>query len=126
MNRLSTWPLERTLQIIGGRWKLYILFHVLAGPRRLSQLQRGIPGISQKVLVQQLREMEEHGLITRKVFAAAPPHVEYSATELGLSLAPLMDNLQNWGIRHAKATGDHARMVYCDGFAAENRAATAA
>ncbi|WP_439602549.1 winged helix-turn-helix transcriptional regulator [Devosia sp.] len=76
--------------------------------------------------MQQLREMEEHGLITRTVFAAAPPHVEYSATELGLSLAPLMDTLQRWGIGHAKATGDDARMVYCDGFAAENRAATAA
>ena len=126
MNRLSTWPLERTLQIIGGRWKLYILFHVLSGPQRLSELQRGIPGISQKVLVQQLREMQEHGLISRTVFAAAPPHVEYSATELGLSLAPLMDSLQQWGIHHGQATGDHNRMVYCDAFAAENRAATAA
>lgn len=99
---------------------------MLSGPQRLSELQRGIPGISQKVLVQQLREMQEHGLITRTVFAAAPPHVEYSATELGLSLAPLIDSLQHWGIHHGKATGDDGRMVYCDGFAAESRASAAA
>lgn len=126
MNRLSTLPLERTLQIIGGRWKLYILFHVLAGPQRLSELQRGIPGISQKVLVQQLREMQEHGLIDRKVFASAPPHVEYSATPLGRSLAPMIDHLQQWGIHHAKVTGDHDRMRYCNALVAESRVSTAA
>lgn len=125
MNRLSSWPLERTLQIIGGRWKLYILFHLLGGPLRSSELQRGIPGISQKVLVQQLREMEEHGLVRRTVHAAVPPHVEYDATELGRSLAPLIDQLQDWGIHHSKVVGDHERMLFCDAFAAEQRTATA-
>ena len=113
MNRLSTWPLERTLQIIGGRWKLYIICHLAEGVQRLSELERSIPGISQKVLIQQLRDLEEHGLVERTVFAEVPARVEYSATELGLSLKPIIESLQRWGIHQGETAGDADRLVVC-------------
>jgi len=116
MNRLSTWPLERALQIIGGRWKLYILCHLADGPQRLSQLQRGIPVISQKVLIQQLREMEEHGLVRREVYPEVPARVEYSMTELGESLAPIIDQLQLWGIHHGESMGERDNLLICERF----------
>ena len=113
MNRLSNWPLERTLQIIGGRWKLYIICHLIDGPKRLSVLERGIPGIAQKVLIQQLREMEEHGLVTRQVFAEVPARVEYRVTALGLTLKPIIAGLQDWGIHQGQAVGDGEKLVVC-------------
>ena len=114
MNRVSTWPLERTLQIIGGRWKLYIICHLEEGAQRLSQLQRAIPGISQKVLIQQLRELEEHGLVSRTVFPEVPARVEYQATALGLSLMPIIHSLQLWGIHHG--TAQVMAVVKADGY----------
>lgn len=113
MNRLSNWPLERTLQIIGGRWKLYIICHLATDVRRLSELERGIPGISQKVLIQQLRDLEEHGLVQRRIFAEVPARVEYSLTQLGHSLTPIIDSLQRWGVHQGQATGDADRLVVC-------------
>ncbi len=98
---LPTVPAERTLKVIGGRWKVFVLYYLFEGPKRLSQLRRSIPDVSQKVLVQQLREMEEHGVVHRKVFAAVPPHVVYSVTPLGLSLRPIMAALCEWGRCHA-------------------------
>ena len=88
VNRLPLQPMERALKAISGRWKGVILYHLLDGPKRLSNLKRLVPDISQKVLVQQLRELEEHGLVHREVFAQVPPRVDYSATPLGLSLEP--------------------------------------
>ena len=85
MKELPVVPAERTLKVIGGRWKVYILYYLFEGPRRLSELRRLCPGASQKVLVQALREMESHGIVKRKVFAEVPPRVEYSATKLGRS-----------------------------------------
>lgn len=114
MNRLSTWPLERTLQIIGGRWKLFVVGHLLPGPRRLSELERGVSGISQKVLIQQLRELEAHGLVRRTVHAEVPARVEYALTELGDSLRPVIVQLQSWGVHHGQATGDGRKLVICD------------
>jgi len=86
VNRLPLQPMERALKAISGRWKGVILYHLLDGPKRLSNLKRLVPDISQKVLVQQLRELEEHGLVHREVFAQVPSRVDYSATPLGLSL----------------------------------------
>jgi len=126
MNRLSSWPLERTLQIIGGRWKLYIICHLEDGPQRLSELQRGIPGISQKVLIQQLRELEEHGLVTRTVFPQVPARVEYRATELGLSLTPIIHSLQLWGIHHGTSIGERDKLTICANFTARAEAAALA
>lgn len=99
-------PAERTLKIIGGRWKVYVLYFLFEGTKRLSELRRLIPGVSQKVLVQSLREMEEHGVVRRKVFAEVPPRVEYSATRLGMSLQPIVSSLCDWGKRHATALAD--------------------
>ncbi|MCP3097406.1 helix-turn-helix transcriptional regulator [Myxococcus sp. K15C18031901] len=96
-------PAERALKVIGGRWKIFVLYYLFEGPKRLSELRRVIPGVSQKVLVQQLREMELHGVVQREVFAEVPPRVVYSATALGLSLRPIVDALCDWGKRHAAA-----------------------
>jgi len=98
-------PVERTLQIISGRWKLLILWFVLDAPRRLSELKRLIPGVTQKVLVDQLRDLETHGLVTRTVYAAVPPRVEYAATPCGASLRPIMESLCAWGRQHAIELG---------------------
>lgn len=94
-------PAERALKVISGRWKVVILYYLFDGPRRLSELRRLAPGASQKMLVQQLRELEAHGLVTRKVFAEVPPRVEYSATRLGMSLRTIVGSLCEWGKKHA-------------------------
>lgn len=101
IKELPVVPAERTLKIIGGRWKAYILYYLFEGPKRLSELKRLCPNASQKVLVQSLREMEEHGVVKRKVFAEVPPRVEYSVTRLGTSLKPIIAALCAWGRRHA-------------------------
>ncbi|AKF85265.1 hypothetical protein MFUL124B02_10870 [Myxococcus fulvus 124B02] len=94
-------PAERALKVIGGRWKIFVLYFLFEGPKRLSELRRVIPGVSQKVLVQQLREMELHGVVEREVFAEVPPRVVYTATALGLSLQPIVGALCDWGKHHA-------------------------
>jgi DNA-binding HxlR family transcriptional regulator len=101
LKALSRIPAERTLKVIGGRWKVFVLYHLFDKPHRLSELRRLIPDVSQKVLVQQLREMEEHGIVHRQVFAEVPPRVVYSATKLGLSLKPIVGAMCAWGRRHA-------------------------
>lgn len=103
IKRLPSLPAERTLKVIGGRWKAVILYHLFEGPRRLSELRRLAPGASQKVLVEQLRELEDHGVVERQVFREVPPRVEYSVTELGRSLRPVIMTLCEWGNRHAAA-----------------------
>ncbi|MDZ5450762.1 helix-turn-helix domain-containing protein [Labrys sp. ZIDIC5] len=99
--RLPMLPVERALKVISGRWKAVILYYLLDGPKRLSELKRLVPEISQKVLIQQLREMEEHGLVHREIFRQVPPRVDYSATQLGQSLEPVLLALCDWGQRHA-------------------------
>lgn len=101
MKDLPDEPGARALKAIGGRWKMTVLFHVMDEPRRFSELERLVPGITQKVLAQQLRELEEHGLVSRIVVPASPPKVEYVATELGKSVRPLMKGLCAWGLEHA-------------------------
>lgn len=98
---LPALPVERAVKVIGGRWKAGILNHLFDGPKRLSELRRLVPNASQKVLIQQLREMEEHGIVQREIFKEVPPRVEYSATKLGLSLEPVIATLCRWGYRHA-------------------------
>ncbi len=111
--RLSALPAERALEVIAGRWKAVLLHRLFAGPQRLSELQRAMPGIAQKVLIQQLRQMEEHGLVSRAVFAEVPVRVEYTATELGSSLAPILAALCDWGRRHAAALDEIDRLADC-------------
>src|SRR5687768_13978501 len=83
-------PAEATLLVIGGRWKVPILWHLLAGTRRFSELRRAIGNVTQKMLAQQLRELERDGVVSRKVYAEVPPKVEYSLTERGRSLRPVV------------------------------------
>lgn len=88
-----------TLNILSGRWKFLILWYLFRGTKRFSELRRSIPGVTQKMLTHQLREMERDGLITRKVYAQIPPKVEYSLTTLGRSLQPILDAMCDWGKR---------------------------
>lgn len=98
--KASKCPAEYTLMLIGGRWKIPLLFHLQNGPRRFSELARALKSVSQKVLTQQLREMERDGLVARKVYAQVPPRVDYSLTELGLSLGPVVEAMCEWGETH--------------------------
>ena len=86
--------------VIGGRWKALLLWEVHQQPRRFGELKRLVPGISEKMLIQQLREMEADGLIHREVFHEVPPRVEYSITELGISLDNALIPLAKWGEKH--------------------------
>jgi len=96
-------PVERSLQIIGGKWKILIIFHLSSGTKRFNELRRLIPNATQRMLTRQLRELEEHGLIERNIYPEIPPKVEYSLTELGASLNPVLKVLHNWGTDHFDA-----------------------
>ncbi len=96
----ATCPVEKTLMIIGGRWKVLILRELKNGTKRFGELNRGLERISQKMLTQQLREMEKEGIVHRKVFPQIPPKVEYSLTPLGRSLEPVLDAMHAWGLKH--------------------------
>lgn len=113
MKHLPPLPAERALKVIAGRWKALILFHLFGGPKRLSELNRLLPELSQKVLIQQLREMEAHGLVHREVHREVPPRVDYSATPLGRSLSPVLHALCEWGRRHAAELNELDRLAEC-------------
>ena len=102
--RETNCPAEFTLAMIGGRWKIPLIFHLLAGAKRFSELSRELTGVSQKMLTQQLREMERNGLVERKVFAQVPPKVEYSLTTMGRSLKSVVDVMCRWGELHGTLT----------------------
>ena len=90
-------PVATTVDLIGNKWKLLIMGELLKGTRRFNEIHRAVAGISQKVLTQNLRKMEEDGLIIREVFAEVPPRVEYSLSELGDSLRPIINSMSDWG-----------------------------
>lgn len=90
-------PVEMTLQLIGDKWKILILRDLLTGTKRFGELKKSVTGITQKVLTSNLRAMEAAGLLTRKVFPEVPPRVEYTLTETGYSLAPILDSMYAWG-----------------------------
>ncbi len=94
---LPACPVETTLTLIGDKWKVLILRDLLPGTKRFGELKKSIGTVSQKVLTAQLRDMEENGLVHREVYAEVPPRVEYSLTELGQSLKPILDAMWNWG-----------------------------
>lgn len=95
------WPIEATLDVIGGKWKPLILYHLMDGTLRFSQLMdRMQPRITQRMLTKELRELEASGLLDRKVYPQVPPKVEYSLTEKGRSLIPILDHLCEWGSEH--------------------------
>ncbi len=105
-------PVEATISVLNGKWKLLIIRELLSGPKRFSQLQRAIPGVTQKMLTKQLRELERDGLISRKVYPQVPPKVEYSLTDLGEKLKEVLDAMHSWGeeyIRNAAVMSSSGR-----------------
>ena len=102
-------PVEMTLQLIGDKWKVLIIRDLLTGTKRFSELMRSVTGITQKVLTSNLRSMEADGLVNRKVYPQVPPKVEYSLTETGLSLKPILDSMVQWGTESSLLT-----KVICD------------
>lgn len=92
---------ELTLNIIGGKWKPVILYHLdNSGILRFGELKKAMPNITQKMLTQQLRELEHDGLVHRQVYAEVPPKVEYSLTEFGLTILPVLQSLSQWGEKY--------------------------
>lgn len=104
-------PVEASIDIIGGKWKPLILWALRDGTLRFSKIEDELHGITQKMLTKQLRELEKDGMIVRKVYAQVPPRVEYSLTESGQSLMPVLDALCSWGLEHM---GDRIEFE-CDG-----------
>lgn len=88
---------EAAISLIDGKWKCVILFHLLEGTARFNEIRRRIPGVTQRTLTNQLRELEADGLILRKVYAEVPPKVEYSLSDLGRSMTPILGALKEWG-----------------------------
>ncbi|MEC0093499.1 HxlR family transcriptional regulator [Paenibacillus macquariensis subsp. defensor] len=98
---------EATLEVIGGKWKCVILCHLTHGKKRTSELKKLMPGITQKMLTQQLRELEADGIINRIIYNQVPPKVEYELSEYGTSLESILNSLCNWGEQHIiKEYGD--------------------
>jgi len=95
-------PVEATLDVIGGKWKVVILCHLDKGDKRTSELKRLMPEITQKMLTQQLRELEEDGMVHRMIYQQVPPKVVYSLTEYGWSFKPILDAMCSWGERHVE------------------------
>jgi len=96
-NEIPECPVEITLLMISDKWKILIVRDLLNGTMRFGELKKSLSNISQKVLTQHLRAMEDRGLITRKVYAEVPPRVEYTLTAMGMSLKPVLDVMWNWG-----------------------------
>ncbi len=100
MEQLPACPVETTLMLISDKWKILILRDLTDETKRFGQLKSSLGSISQKVLTSNLRQMEESGLVSRKVFAEVPPRVEYSLTPLGLSLKPVLEAMACWGLTY--------------------------
>jgi DNA-binding HxlR family transcriptional regulator len=98
-------PVEITLALLGSKWKILILRELFVGTKRFGELSRGVPNISQKMLTQQLRQMEADNLIKRKIYPEVPPRVEYSLTDIGKSLSPILDSMHKWGTRYVMQNG---------------------
>jgi DNA-binding HxlR family transcriptional regulator len=99
-------PVATTVGLIGNKWKLLIMRDLLTGSKRFGELRKGLPEISQKVLTQNLRAMEEDGIITRKVYAEVPPKVEYELSDLGDTLRPIIDLMRVWGRNYQKMVNE--------------------
>lgn len=100
--QLPACPVETTLTLISDKWKVLILRDLLPGTKRFGELKKSIGHVSQKVLTAQLRQMEQSGLVNRKVYAEVPPKVEYSLTDVGYSLKPILDAMWTWSEEYQK------------------------
>ena len=105
ITRIPECPVEMTLQLIGDKWKVLIIRDLLSGTKRFNELMRSVGGISQKVLTSNLRSLEASGLVNRKVYPEVPPRVEYSLTETGMSLKPILDSMIECGTAYKKKIG---------------------
>jgi transcriptional regulator hxlR family len=99
-DELPDCPVATAVSLIGSKWKLLILRNLLVRPWRFNELQKSLEGISQKVLTDSLRSMEADGIVIRSVFAEVPPHVEYSLSDLGESLRPIIKSMEVWGMNY--------------------------
>ena len=99
-SELPACPVETTLMLIGDRGKVLILRDLMSGTKRFGELKKSVSGISQKVLTSNLRDMEENGLLSREAFPEVPPRVEYTLTELGRSMSPILDAMARWGTEY--------------------------
>ena len=106
MKTLPACPVETTLSLISNRWKVLILRELFLGTRRFGELKKALNGISQKVLTENLKDMAEQGLISRRVYAEVPPRVEYSLTPLGESLRPVLRSMFDWGVTYKQQSGE--------------------
>ena len=105
MNKeLPACPVEITMGLIGDKWKVLIVRDLLTGTKRFGELKKSVTGITGKVLTSNLRQMEASGLVKRKVYAEVPPRVEYSLTETGFSLKPILDSMVQWGNEYKNLT----------------------
>jgi DNA-binding HxlR family transcriptional regulator len=102
-NELPDCPVATTVSLIDSKWKLLIIRNLLVRPWRFNELKKDLDGISQKVLTDSLRSMEEDGLITRTVYPEVPPRVEYALSDLGASLKPILDAMVEWGTNYKKS-----------------------
>jgi DNA-binding HxlR family transcriptional regulator len=114
IKRLPGLPVERTLGVLSGRWKAVILSVLLEGPQRTCELEKRIAGISQKVLIEQLRALEEHGMVRRQPSGVDHQGIEYLLTPLGESLRPILESLIEWGAHHAKERDELHTLLPCD------------
>ena len=105
LKELPACPVETTLTLISDKWKVLILRDLMPGTKRFGELRKSIGHVTQKVLTAQLRQMEESGLLTRKVYAEVPPRVEYTLTETGYSLRPVLDSMVAWGTDYQRKNG---------------------
>ena len=96
-NKLHPCPVQTCLNFISDKWKILIIRDLLTGTKRFSELKKSLSPVTQKMLTQQLRQMEEDGLIHREVYPVVPPKVEYSLTDFGLSLKPVIESMKTWG-----------------------------
>lgn len=103
---LPACPVATTVNLIGNKWKLLILRDILTGPKRFGELRKSLEGISQKVLTDNLRSMEHDGLVNRTVYPEVPPRVEYSLSELGDTIRPIMDAMEIWGREYKELKGN--------------------
>ncbi|MCP2040791.1 DNA-binding HxlR family transcriptional regulator [Neisseria sp. HSC-16F19] len=102
-------PVSTTLDIIGGKWKVLILHHLNTQTRRFNELQRLMPAVTQRMLTLQLRELENDGIVHREVYPQVPPKVEYSLTEFGLTLMPVIEAMHGWGVQYAAECAKHKK-----------------
>ena len=108
-NRHPGCPVEMCSEIIGGKWKGPILYYLLEGPKRFGELRRLLPEVTQRMLTMQLRELGEHGIINRKVYPEVPPKVEYSLSELGITLRPILSMMKDWGTAYLSSQAEPSR-----------------